>query len=74
MIEHLDRGPLSRDEMAALVARDIPAGSFVNLGIGQPTLVADHLAPASGVVLHTENGMTLTLNSNNASPIAPPIK
>ncbi|MEO5852590.1 MAG: 3-oxoacid CoA-transferase subunit B [Nocardioides sp.] len=57
MIEHLDRGPLSRDEMAALVARDIPAGSFVNLGVGQPTLVADHLAPASGVVLHTENGM-----------------
>ncbi len=57
MIEHLDRGPLSRDEMAALVARDIPAGSFVNLGIGQPTQVADHLAPDSGVVLHTENGM-----------------
>ena len=43
--------------MAALVARDIPAGSFVNLGIGQPTAVADHLAPDSGVVLHTENGM-----------------
>jgi 3-oxoadipate CoA-transferase beta subunit len=56
-VEHLDRGPLSKDEMAALVARDIPAGSFVNLGIGQPTLVADHLAPESGVVLHTENGM-----------------
>ena len=56
-VEHLDRGPLSRDEMAALVARDIPAGSFVNLGIGQPTQVADHLAPDSGVVLHTENGM-----------------
>ncbi|WP_201787234.1 3-oxoacid CoA-transferase subunit B [Actinoplanes sp. TFC3] len=43
--------------MAALVARDIPAGAYVNLGIGQPTLVADHLAPDSGVVLHTENGM-----------------
>jgi 3-oxoadipate CoA-transferase beta subunit len=55
--EHLDRGPLSRDEMAALVARDIPAGSFVNLGIGQPTKVAEHLSPTSGVVLHTENGM-----------------
>ncbi len=48
---------LSKDEMAALVARDIPAGSFVNLGIGQPTLVADHLPAGSGVVLHTENGM-----------------
>lgn len=43
--------------MAALVARDIPHGAYVNLGIGQPTLVADHLGPDSGVVLHTENGM-----------------
>jgi 3-oxoadipate CoA-transferase beta subunit len=48
---------LSTDELAALVARDIPAGSFVNLGIGQPTMVADHLDADSGVVLHTENGM-----------------
>jgi len=57
VVEHLDRGPLGKAEMAALVARDIPAGAYVNLGIGQPTLVADHLAPDSGVVLHTENGM-----------------
>jgi 3-oxoadipate CoA-transferase beta subunit len=56
-IEHLDRGPLSRDEMARLVARDIPDGSYVNLGIGQPTKVADYLDPARGIVLHTENGM-----------------
>ena len=55
--EHLDRGPLDRNELAAVIARDIPAGSYVNLGIGQPTLVADHLAPEAGVVLHTENGM-----------------
>ena len=48
---------LTRAEMAARVAADIPAGSFVNLGIGQPTTVADHLTPGSGVVLHTENGM-----------------
>ena len=48
---------LSKQEMAARVARDIPAGSYVNLGIGQPTLVADHLSADSGVVLHTENGM-----------------
>lgn len=47
----------SKDEIAAAIARDIPAGSYVNLGIGQPTLVADHLPPGSGVVLHTENGM-----------------
>ena len=39
------------------VARDIPAGSYVNLGIGQPTTVAEYLDPAAGVVLHTENGM-----------------
>jgi 3-oxoadipate CoA-transferase, beta subunit len=57
MIEHLDRGPLTRVEMAALVARAIPSGSFVNLGIGLPTAVADHLTADSGVVLHTENGM-----------------
>lgn len=55
--EHTDREPLSRDEIAALIAADIPRGSYVNLGIGQPTLVADHLAPDSGIVLHTENGM-----------------
>jgi 3-oxoadipate CoA-transferase beta subunit len=55
--EHLDRGPLERDEIAALIAADIPAGSYVNLGIGQPTLVADHLDPERGVILHTENGM-----------------
>ena len=48
---------LTKDQMAAAVARDIPTGSFVNLGIGQPTLVADHLQPGSGIVLHTENGM-----------------
>ena len=34
---------LSRDEIAAVIARDVPSGAYVNLGIGQPTLVADHL-------------------------------
>lgn len=48
---------LSKHEMAQRVAADIPTGSYVNLGIGQPTLVADHLDAGSGVVLHTENGM-----------------
>jgi 3-oxoadipate CoA-transferase beta subunit len=45
------------DEVAAAIARDIPAGSFVNLGIGQPTKIADHLPDELGVVLHTENGL-----------------
>lgn len=49
--------PLGPDEIAAHVARDIPAGSFVNLGIGLPTKVANYLTPQQGVLLHTENGM-----------------
>jgi 3-oxoadipate CoA-transferase beta subunit len=40
-----------------LAAADIPPGSYVNLGIGLPTRVADFLDPESGVILHTENGM-----------------
>jgi 3-oxoadipate CoA-transferase beta subunit len=55
--EHTGRGRPNRDELARLVARDIPPNSYVNLGIGQPTAVADHLDPASGITLHTENGM-----------------
>jgi 3-oxoadipate CoA-transferase, beta subunit len=57
LVTDTGRGPLGKHDMAALVARDIPHGAFVNLGIGQPTLVADHLPADSGVVLHTENGM-----------------
>jgi 3-oxoadipate CoA-transferase beta subunit len=56
-LEHVDRGPLTREELAALVARDIPAGAYVNLGIGQPTRVASFLDPDKQIVLHTENGM-----------------
>jgi 3-oxoadipate CoA-transferase beta subunit len=61
VIENTDRGPLSTDELAAVIGRDIPAGAYVNLGIGQPTKIADHLpADADGnptCILHTENGM-----------------
>ncbi|MFG1949036.1 3-oxoacid CoA-transferase subunit B [Nonomuraea sp. NPDC048826] len=56
-VENAGRGPLGREELAAVVARDIPRGAFVNLGIGQPTTVAEHLPADSGVILHTENGM-----------------
>jgi 3-oxoadipate CoA-transferase beta subunit len=48
---------LGKDELAAVVARDIPHGAYVNLGIGLPTKVSNHLSPDSGVMLHTENGM-----------------
>ena len=48
---------IDQDALARVVAADIPPGSFVNLGIGLPTRISNHLAPDSGVMLHTENGM-----------------
>ena len=48
---------LNRNEMAARVARDIPDGAVVNLGIGLPTLVANHLPSDREILLHSENGV-----------------
>jgi 3-oxoadipate CoA-transferase beta subunit len=47
----------TREQMANRVARDIPNGAYVNLGIGLPTLVANHLPKDREIVLHTENGL-----------------
>ncbi len=47
----------NRGEMAQKVANDIPDGSYVNLGIGIPELVADRVPEGIEVVYHTENGL-----------------
>ena len=48
---------LTRDEMAQRVARDIPEGAYVNLGIGLPTRIANYLPADKEVFLHSENGL-----------------
>jgi 3-oxoadipate CoA-transferase beta subunit len=48
---------LSRNAMAARAAQDIPEGWYVNLGIGLPTLVADHVGAEREVIFHSENGL-----------------
>ena len=47
----------TKDELAARVAMDIPEGAIVNLGIGQPTLVANHMPATLEILLHSENGI-----------------
>ena len=47
----------SKNELAARVAQDIFDGAVVNLGIGQPTLVANYLPPGREIILHSENGI-----------------
>ena len=60
MLKKVEKGimeKLSRRQLAWLAANEIPDGAYVNLGIGIPTLCADHMPSDKEVLLHSENGV-----------------
>jgi 3-oxoadipate CoA-transferase beta subunit len=67
----IDITPWSRAQMTARVAVDIPEGWYVNLGIGIPTLVADHVPQEREVIFHSENGVLGVGPSPGANGVDP---
>lgn len=53
----ITKQPLTREQIAAVIARRLQRGWLVNLGVGMPTLVANHVTPADGIVFTSENGV-----------------
>jgi len=63
----------SRADIARRAAADIPAGSYVNLGIGMPVMALDYWTPEDGVVVHSENGILGLRARTEADPRDPDI-
>ena len=53
----MSKTPLTREQIARRIAQDLPDGTYVNLGIGIPTLCGNYLPPDREVILHSENGV-----------------
>ena len=64
---------ITREELARRIAADIAEGSYVNLGIGAPTLVANHLSADREIILHTENGLLGMGRAPDAAAIDPDV-
>jgi len=61
----------TRQEMAQRVAQDIPAGAYVNLGIGMPVMVLDYFRPEDEIMVHSENGILGMRALDDGEPVDP---
>lgn len=61
----------SRADIARRAAADIPAGSYVNLGIGMPVMALDYWTPENGVIVHSENGILGMRARSGDDPVDP---